>query len=59
MCIRDSYCAERIYVNELMDENQAFIKTTYGQNYKRLVDLKNKYDPKNLLSLNANVKPTV
>ena len=28
------YCAERIYVNELMDENQAFVKTTYGQNYK-------------------------
>jgi FAD/FMN-containing dehydrogenase len=53
------YCAERIYVNELMDENQAFVKTTYGQNYKRLVDLKNKYDPKNLLSLNANVKPSV
>ena len=53
------YCAERIYVNELMDENQAFVKTTYGQNYKRLVDLKNKYDPKNLLSLNANVKPRV
>jgi len=52
------YCAERIYVNELMDENQTFVKTAYGQNYKRLVDLKNKYDPKNLLSLNANVKPT-
>jgi FAD/FMN-containing dehydrogenase len=42
-----------------MDENQAFVKTTYGQNYKRLVDLKNKYDPKNLLSLNANIKPRV
>jgi hypothetical protein len=53
------YCAERIYVNELMDEDQAFVKTSYGQNYKRLEDLKNKYDPKNLLSLNANIKPTV
>jgi len=53
------YCAERIYINELMDENQKFVATSYGKNYKRLVELKNKYDPKNLFQLNGNVKPTV
>jgi hypothetical protein len=53
------YCAERIYINELMDENQKFVATSYGKNYKRLVELKNKFDPKNLFQLNGNVKPTV
>ena len=31
----------------------------YGQNYPRLVELKNKYDPTNLFRLNSNIKPTV
>ncbi|MGH7554399.1 MAG: BBE domain-containing protein, partial [Longimicrobiales bacterium] len=30
----------------------------YRQNHERLVAVKNKYDPKNLFRLNANVKPT-
>jgi len=53
------HCAERIYINELMDEDQAFVATSYGQNYGRLVAVKNKYDPKNLFSLNGNIKPSV
>ncbi len=31
----------------------------FGENYPRLVELKNKYDPTNLFRLNANIKPTV
>ena len=53
------HCAKRIYINELMDEDQAFVATSYGQNYGRLVKIKNKYDPKNIFSLNGNIKPTV
>jgi len=53
------YTAERIYINELMDEEQEFVATSYGQNYGRLVELKNKYDPKNLFRLNGNIIPSV
>ncbi|TML08640.1 MAG: hypothetical protein E6G39_17560, partial [Actinobacteria bacterium] len=30
----------------------------YGGNYTRLVQLKKKYDPKNLFHMNANVPPS-
>ena len=30
----------------------------YGENYKRLVTIKNQYDPINLSRLNQNIKPT-
>jgi FAD/FMN-containing dehydrogenase len=53
------YCAERIYINELMDEDQKFVATSYGQNYGRLVQIKNKYDPRNLFRLNGNIKPSI
>jgi hypothetical protein len=46
------------YVN-LNDDNEKKTHTNYGPNYKRLVEMKNKYDPTNLLKLNANIKPTI
>lgn len=55
----EPYTADSFYVNELMDEEQDKVKVTYQGNYERLVQLKNKYDPDNLLQLNANVKPSV
>ncbi len=48
------------YVNMLdPDRTQAAIKGTYQRNHDRLITLKNKYDPRNLFRLNANVEPTV
>lgn len=47
------------YVNSLNDENQDQVNANYGENYARLVEVKNKYDPTNLFRLNANVRPTV
>jgi hypothetical protein len=48
------------YINNMMgDEGQKKIRANFGENYARLVELKNKYDPTNLLRLNANIVPTV
>jgi hypothetical protein len=45
------------YVNFMMEEGQERIKATYGDNYQRLVSIKNKYDPTNLFRVNQNIKP--
>jgi hypothetical protein len=47
------------YTNDLADETQAEVNSTYGANHARLVQVKNQYDPANLFSLNANIQPTV
>jgi FAD/FMN-containing dehydrogenase len=46
------------YVNFMMDEGQERVRATYGDNYERLVAVKNKYDPTNLFRVNQNIKPT-
>lgn len=46
------------YVN-LNDDNENKTHENYAQNYDHLVSAKNKYDPTNLLRLNANIKPTI
>jgi len=46
------------YVNMLMDdEGQERVRTTYRDNYDRLVEIKAKYDPHNLFHVNQNVRP--
>jgi FAD/FMN-containing dehydrogenase len=52
------YSAGGAYVNFLMgDEGADRVKATYGDNYERLVAIKNKYDPDNLFRVNQNIKP--
>ncbi len=46
------------YVNDAGDRSGAEVQKNYRRNHERLVAVKNKYDPKNLFRLNANVKPT-
>lgn len=48
-----------VYVNFLTQEEGGRIKSAYGKNYDRLVQLKNKFDPSNLFRLNQNIQPTV
>jgi len=46
-----------VYANNLGDEGADRIQSAYGQNYPRLVALKNKYDPTNFFRLNQNIRP--
>ena len=41
-----------------LEEGDQLLRDAYGENYERLVALKNKYDPTNLFRLNQNIKPT-
>jgi FAD/FMN-containing dehydrogenase len=48
-----------VYVNFLTQEEGSRVRDAYGENYERLVQLKNKYDPTNLFGVNQNIRPTV
>jgi hypothetical protein len=56
------FSSDGVYVNYLgqeADEGAERVKAAYGpEKYERLVALKNKYDPTNLLRLNQNIRPT-
>jgi FAD/FMN-containing dehydrogenase len=49
-----------IYLNfpGLMEEGQSLMRDAYGENYERLVALKDEHDPANLFRLNQNIEPT-
>jgi FAD/FMN-containing dehydrogenase len=54
-----SYSDGGLYVNfsGFGEEGEALVRATYGDNYERLVAVKNRYDPTNLFSVNQNIKP--
>jgi FAD/FMN-containing dehydrogenase len=52
------YSAGGAYVNFMMEEGEERVKATYGGNYQRLVEIKQKYDPQNLFRVNQNIKPS-
>jgi FAD/FMN-containing dehydrogenase len=48
-----------VYVNFLSDEGEDRVKDAYTDSvWKRLVQLKDKYDPTNMFCLNQNIKPS-
>jgi FAD/FMN-containing dehydrogenase len=47
------------YLNYLSDEGEQAVRESFGPHYKRMEELKNKYDPTNFFRLNQNIKPTV
>ena len=49
--------AHGVYVNQLGDTSGQLVRSAYGLNYGRLVKIKEKYDAKNVLRLNQNIKP--
>jgi FAD/FMN-containing dehydrogenase len=48
-----------LYLNfpGLGEEGEDLVKSAYGDNYERLVEIKTKYDPLNLFRMNQNIKP--
>lgn len=52
------YSSGGSYLNfEMAHEGDERIKQTYGENYERLQQIKQKYDPDNFFSVNQNIKP--
>lgn len=52
--------SQGFYANDVAPEATVVeVNENYRHNYPRLVQVKNKYDPKNLFRLNANVQPSV
>jgi len=60
---RDAWAAlqpfseQGVYVNNLGVEGDDRVRSAYGENYERLVALKNAYDPTNFFRLNQNINP--
>ena len=48
---------EAVYGNDLGDDAGERVSAAYGDNYARLVEIKNAYDPSNFFRLNQNVQP--
>jgi FAD/FMN-containing dehydrogenase len=46
-----------VYVNNLGEEGEDRVQAAFGENYSRLVALKNTYDPTNFFRMNQNVRP--
>lgn len=48
--------AHGVYVNQLGETSEELVRAAYGPNYTRLVEIKKKYDPRNVLRLSQNIK---
>jgi FAD/FMN-containing dehydrogenase len=51
------FASSGAYVNFMTEEEKERVAKAYGSNYDRLVQIKKKYDPNNLLRYNQNIKP--
>ena len=53
------HLADRRWMNYLDDDDGAsdVVRSAYGPNYRRLADLKRRYDPENVFKSNHNIEP--
>jgi FAD/FMN-containing dehydrogenase len=51
------YAAGGVYINFLTEDESGRITEAYGENYPRLAQIKQKYDPQNLFRSNQNIRP--
>jgi FAD/FMN-containing dehydrogenase len=52
-----AYASAGAYVNFMTEDESARVKTAYGVNFARLIQVKKQYDPENVFHLNQNIKP--
>jgi len=53
-----SHASDGVYVNLIGDDEDGRVPAAYGQNWPRLVELKQRWDPGNLFRGNYNIPPT-
>jgi FAD/FMN-containing dehydrogenase len=53
------FSSGQVYFNfaGLLEEGEDAVRSSFGRNYERLVDVKTAYDPENVFKLNPNVTP--
>ncbi|MEO3431202.1 FAD-binding oxidoreductase [Pelagibius sp. CAU 1746] len=51
------YATGSVYVNFMPEDEADRVEAAYGSNYKRLTEVKAKYDPSNLFRMNQNIRP--
>lgn len=56
----EAYSAGGMYLNfpGFLEEGEKLVRASYGDNYARLVALKQQFDPHNLFRRNQNIKPS-
>jgi hypothetical protein len=51
------FASGSVYVNFMPDDENDRIEKAYGVNYRRLAEIKGRYDPDNLFRMNQNIRP--
>jgi FAD/FMN-containing dehydrogenase len=51
------HSAGTAYINFMPEDETDRVEAAYGDNYKRLAQIKQQYDPQNLFRMNQNVRP--
>jgi FAD/FMN-containing dehydrogenase len=51
------YAAGTVYVNFMPEDEAGRVEAAYGGNYRRLLEIKQRYDPLNLFRMNQNLRP--
>jgi FAD/FMN-containing dehydrogenase len=52
------HAAGTAYVNFMPEDETDRVESAYGENYRRLAEVKRRYDPQNFFRVNQNVRPT-
>ena len=51
------YAVGTAYINFMPEDKSDRVESAYGGNYRRLAEVKRRYDPQNLFRVNQNVRP--